>query len=117
MVTARLVAARMSEAELEEAVRSMCRDLGLTRWHVRDSRGSDVAGMPDDILLGPRGVLWRELKSETGALTPDQRRAGSRLERAGQDWAVYRPRDLLSGVIARQLGAIAGLGNHTEETR
>lgn len=93
----------MTEAELEEHIQRQCERLDIFRFHVRDSRRGMMRGLPDDILIGRRRVLWRELKSESGALTPDQRRVGSRLLLAGQDWGVWRPRDLASGIIASQL--------------
>ena len=55
----------MSEAELEEQVRDACKKLGVIRIHIYHARGT-TAGVPDDVLIGPRGVLWRELKTMTG---------------------------------------------------
>jgi hypothetical protein len=98
----------MSEAELEEHVRAGCKDLSILRFHVRDSRGMN-RGLPDDILVGRRGVLWRECKTQKGRLTPEQRAVGEALTVLGQDYAVWRPADWLSGKIARELAALAGL--------
>lgn len=92
---------------LEANLRRLMKDLGLWGFHVRNSIGSEK-GWPDWTILGPEGGLFRELKSERGTVTIDQRRVGSRLTRAGFDWAVWRPRDLVSGVIAVQLARIAG---------
>jgi hypothetical protein len=96
----------MSEAELEEQIRAYCEDLGILRFHVRDSRGM-ARGFPDDILIGRHRLLWRECKSETGSLSPAQRDVGERLRRAGQSFAVWRPRDLASGAILRELREIS----------
>jgi hypothetical protein len=80
---------------------------GLWGYHPQSSY---IGGWPDWVILGPRGGLFRELKSERGTLTPAQRDVGARLYRAGFNWAVWRPRDLLDGTIERQLQAImAGL--------
>lgn len=100
-----VIAARMSEAELEEHVRQYCRDLGVIRFHVHDSRGM-TPGFPDDVLIGRRGLLWRELKSQGGQLSPEQHNVRQALKSAGQDWALWRPADLVSGEILRQLMAI-----------
>ena len=101
------IAAAMSEADLEEGVRALCKDLGILRFHVRDSRGMN-RGLPDDILIGARGVLWRECKSQKGRLTPEQRLTGEALTALGQDFAVWRPSDLLSWRIARELVELSG---------
>ena len=103
------LAAAMSEAELEEHVRAICNDLGVLRIHVYNSRGT-TPGVPDAILIGPRGILWRELKTMRGKLTPAQEQMGHALTVAGQDWGVWRPSLLLSGVIAKELAAISRLG-------
>lgn len=93
---------------LDANVRRLMRDMGLWGYHTRNSIGSE-RGWPDWVILGPGGGLFRELKSERGSLSPDQRRVGSKLTRAGYDWAVWKPRDLYSGVIAAQLARIAGI--------
>jgi len=90
---------------LDAHVRKLMKDLGLEWMHVRNSIGSR-RGFPDLEIWGTR-ILHRELKREDGRLTVDQRRVGSLIAKAGGDWAVWRPSDLLSGVIARQLAAIA----------
>lgn len=91
---------------LEANLRALMKDMNLWGFHVRNSIGSE-RGWPDWVITGPRGALFRELKSERGVLSPDQRRVGSMLTRAGLDWAVWKPRDLFSGVIAAQLAGIA----------
>jgi hypothetical protein len=85
----------MTEAELQYMVAELCAELGLHHHHERDSRRQDeftVPGFPDSVIVGTE-VLFRELKSKDGVLEPAQRRWGSRLERAGGDWAVWRPAD------------------------
>jgi hypothetical protein len=102
------IAAAMSEAKLEEHIRELCKDLGIVRIHVYYSRGT-TPGVPDDILIGPRGILWRELKTMKGKVSPAQQAMGEALLAAGQDWGVWRPDSLLSGEIAYQLAAISAL--------
>lgn len=104
----RYLASRWSEEELQEHVRSLCAALGLAVQHVHDPRRSWLPGWPDLVIIGPAGIRYRELKSETGSLRPDQRSVGSRITRAGGNWAVWRPRDWYSGVIQRQLEEISG---------
>lgn len=98
----------MTEAELMEEVRRMCEALRLDVFHVRDSRGSWGPGFPDLVIAGTR-ILFRECKSHHGSLQPDQRRWGSKIQRGGGDWCVWRPRDLADGTIAAQLTAISPL--------
>ena len=103
-----LQAAAMSEDELEENIRDACKKLGILRFHVRYSKGT-TAGLPDDILIGPRGILWRECKNQVNSLTPAQVKTGEALMVIGQDWATWRPGDWFSGRIRRELAAISGL--------
>jgi|SRR5215472_17895169 len=97
----------MSEAELQERVRGMCAQLGLYHYHPHDSRRSEP-GWPDSTIIGPNGVMFRELKNATRQLTSAQRAVGYRLQALSQDWAVWRPADLLSGRVAAELAALAG---------
>jgi hypothetical protein len=98
----------MSEAELEEQIRDACTKLGVLRFHVRISKGT-TAGLPDDILIGPRGILWRECKNQTYDPTPAQVKTGQALTAIGQDFAIWRPEDWFSGRVARELAGISGL--------
>lgn len=100
------LAAAMSEAELEENIRDTCKKLGILRFHVRISKGT-TAGLPDDILIGPRGILWRECKNATYKPTPAQVKTGEALTAVGQDFAIWRPADWYSGRIVRELRGIS----------
>ena len=97
-----------------ENVRSLCADLGLYAYHAADSRRSWGAGFPDLVIAGPRGILFREAKTENGALTRGQKLWGYRLAESGGDWQVWKPRDLRPlgpghpGTIQRQLLWLAG---------
>lgn len=104
----RAVAYAMSEAELQAAVCRLAEGMHIYWHHVAISLRSR-RGWPDLALLGNGGSIFAELKRETGRLTPDQRMVGIRLTAAGLTWVTWRPSDLLSGTIARQLAAIAGL--------
>lgn len=100
------IAAKMTEAELEENVRALCKHLGLTVQHIHDARRCWVPGWPDLEILGTR-IIHRELKSQHGTLRPEQRRVGSLIVAAGGDWAPWRPADWVNGVIEAQLRGIA----------
>jgi len=100
------LAGKMSEAELEEQIRDACNKLGIIRFHVRVSIGT-TPGLPDDILIGPGGVLWRECKNQKNKPTPEQAKTGEMLTAIGQDFAIWRPEDWFSGRIKRELLAIS----------
>ena len=114
------MAAAMSEDRgpdsLDAHVRKLMRDLGLTGFHVEKSldveknrKNVSVKGWPDWSIRGPRGVLFRELKSQRGRVEPEQREWLDALAAAGADVDVWRPEDLLSGRIAHELTAISAL--------
>lgn len=60
-------------------------------YHTRDSRRSQP-GFPDIVLVKGR-LIFAELKSETGRLTPEQERWLAALRSAGCDVRVWRPSD------------------------
>lgn len=105
MRTAVSVPAGMAEKTLDAHVRVICRDLGLLVYHTFDSRRS-TAGFPDLVVVGPGGVLFRELKTQKGRLTPAQVMWGDALRAAGVNWGVWRPADLVSGRVAQELAAV-----------
>jgi hypothetical protein len=102
---AHLVADTMSEKQLQEHVRKLCRDLGLFHYHSFDSRRSEP-GFPDSVIC-KKGLLYRELKSQTGRLSLAQIRTGRILAEAGADWKTWRPQDLIDGTIMKELQEIA----------
>jgi hypothetical protein len=95
----------MTEAELLASVRELCGWLHLAVYHTHDSRRSDP-GFPDLVIVG-KAVLWRELKADHGRMTLHQHHWRELLQSAGQDWAVWRPADWMSGAIEQQLRALS----------
>ncbi len=91
---------------LDAHVRKLCEGLGLLRYHTHDSRRSP-RGYPDLTICGPRGVLFRELKTQRGKVTYEQQEWLDALTLAGQNAGVWRPASLLSGAIAAELAAIS----------
>lgn len=79
------VARAVTEAELQSWVLQLCKVLGLLVFHSGDSRRDSCAGFPDLLIVGSRGVLYRELKKMSNRTSVDQQRWLSRLARAGQD--------------------------------
>ena len=74
------------------------------RYHNPDSRRSQ-AGFPDLVLISSsrRRALFRELKKQDGRVSPKQKVVLAAMTAAGLDAAVWRPSDLASGRIAREL--------------
>jgi len=88
----------VSEKELQSQVVRMARAFGWMAFHPWDSRRSEW-GFPD-LTLARRGVvLFAELKSATGRLTPAQEAWAAELP----NWHLWRPDDLLDGTIEKEL--------------
>jgi hypothetical protein len=66
--------------------------MGWTCHHHYDSRRSSP-GLPDLLLVRRPRVVWAELKSERGRLTPDQRAWIEELRACGQEVFLWRPSD------------------------
>ena len=95
----------MTEQQLQGAVIDMCKLFGIAWYHPYFSRRS-VPGWPDMAICGTRRFITRELKTAKGKTTPEQERWGRMLREAGISWDVWRPDDLHSGRIQRELQAI-----------
>jgi hypothetical protein len=57
----------------------------------RTAVSADGQGFPDLLLVRER-IIFREIKTDTGQLSHEQRAWGRWLTAAGQDWDVWRPR-------------------------
>lgn len=94
-------ASRMSEEDLLRAVVDLAQLLGLLVHHSRPAltgKGWRTAivghkGLPDLVIVGARGVLYRELKSEKGRPSAEQIQWLDTLAQAGADVALWRPAD------------------------
>lgn len=99
-----MVARDMSEGALLAHVRTLAGELGLLSYHTHDSRRSEP-GWPDLVIAGAeRGVfLVRELKRQNGRVSPEQAQWLHTLRDLGVDADVWRPADLLSGRIEKEM--------------
>lgn len=95
----------LSEKGLLQAVRDLAALLHLRTYHPHDSRRSEP-GFPDLVIIGPGGILWRELKTATGRLSRSQIDWLTALRTAGADAGIWRPNDLANGTITKQLKTI-----------
>lgn len=97
----------MTERQLQALVMDLIDALGLVGFHVFDSRRSNP-GFPDVVAVGRHGVLYRELKTARGRLSPMQVYWLDTLLAAGQDAAVWRPEDWPDR-ITRELRALSAV--------
>jgi hypothetical protein len=106
----------MSEDVLLRTVIDMAQHMGVLAAHFRPAQAKsgrwltavqgDGKGYPDVTLVGPGGVLFRELKADRKYPAPEQRRWLTALDEAGADAGVWRPADLQSGRIEAELRAV-----------
>ena len=82
----------LTEPAWQAQVLQVARLYRWTCYHTYDSRRSQP-GFPDLVLVRDR-VLFRELKTDRGRITPDQQRWLDTLRAAGADADVWRPGDL-----------------------
>ena len=110
-------AAAISEAAFQDKVVRLAKDAGWMVYHTYDSRRSE-AGFPDLVLAHrDHGVIFAELKSASGKLTPAQQKWQNELSDATRlsdcagdryiDVLVWRPADWDSGCIAQWLLGVA----------
>lgn len=95
----------MLEKPFQDGVLKLARFHGFSlAYHTHDSRRS-APGFPDLVLVNPRTgrVLYRELKTNKGRVSPAQQDWLDGLAAAGQDVGVWRPNDLDTGLIVAQL--------------
>lgn len=91
-----------SEKAFQDAVVRMARTQGVLAYHTYDARRSQP-GYPDLTLVGRGDIIWRELKTDKGVLSPEQVVFIEAIQDAGGNADVWRPRDWYSGRIEQEL--------------
>lgn len=100
-----VMAKAMTEQQLQDAITGMCDHLKI-RWHHEVDSRKSKSGFPDLVLAGRRVVFW-ELKTATGRVTPEQNAWLTAVVRAEFGQArVVRPMDLLDGSVQEWLRAL-----------
>lgn len=104
------------EDELLAGAFDVAKRLGILAYHPLPAQFSDGRyttpaqgdgkGWPDAVFAGAGGHIFRELKATKGRVSAEQQKWMDRLAAGGADVAVWRPADLLSGRITRELTAI-----------
>ena len=84
----------MTEAQLAGAVRDLARLFGWRRFHTWIAKHSP-AGFPDEVLVRPPRLIFAELKSAKGKLSPEQEAWLELLEQIpGIEVYIWRPDDI-----------------------
>jgi hypothetical protein len=85
----------ITEADLKEQVRTLCDLFGWKMYFTWTSIHSP-RGFPDLVLANPeqKRVVYAELKSDKGKLTPKQEEWLNTLEECGQEVWLWRPADI-----------------------
>jgi hypothetical protein len=96
------------ESEYLSQVYAICHDARVLFHHCRRGAPGSIDGFPDLVLVGTRGVLFREIKASFG---DDPSRGQTnwiwQLRAAGQDAGIWTVTDLLTGIVADEIALIA----------
>ena len=84
-----------TEADLREQIRTLCKLYGWLMYFTWNSRNSP-SGFPDLVLVNPqqKRVVFAELKTEAGKVTPGQAEWLDALMACGQEVEVWRPQHI-----------------------
>jgi hypothetical protein len=91
-----------TESQFQEQIIHLAQLQGWLVAHFRPARTkdgwrtavqADGQGFPDLVLVRGDRILYREIKSDTGVVSPFQIRWGEALGGAGGDWSIWRPKD------------------------
>lgn len=94
----------MTHAELIARFCQLSWDRGLYVHYCGDARRCEGPGLPDLIIAGPGGVIFREVKSASAPqIRADQKAWLRMLSSSGADVAVWNQADLHSGRVVQQL--------------
>ena len=92
----------MTEKELQANIVRLATFRGWYHYHTYSSKKS-VRGWPDLVLCKPPKLLFVELKSARGRLTPDQEHWLNLLNQTGAFTYIWKPKHWNDGTIERIL--------------
>ena len=105
-----VVAASMTEEQLQGNIIALCKTLRLAVYHTHDSRSS-TKGFPDLVIANGRRLYFAELKNAKRNMTTEQEIWLSWLRVTGVDGPVktflWRPQDWLNGSVEAVLREMA----------
>ena len=93
----------ISEKRLQGAIQQAARLTGWMYYHTHRSDRSPP-GFPDCVLVRGNRLIFAELKSAKGRLTPPQKGWLEALKATGAEVYVWRPSDWLDGTVDGVLG-------------
>jgi len=86
----------INERDFQKSIIDLAEKFGWSVYHVTNVRGNLRAhtspGFPDLVLCKPPRVVFAEIKTEKGKLTPAQEHWQKKLLGSGMDARVWRPR-------------------------
>jgi hypothetical protein len=88
----------VNEKVLQTAIVDLAEIRGWLVYHTHDSRRS-APGFPDLVLVRGERLIFAELKSETGRVSPDQRLWLQALERTDAEVYLWKPEDWPARVL------------------
>ena len=97
----------MKESEYLSEVYHICDFYGAKAHHCNDPKRCHGRGLPDLIIVGKGGVLWREVKTWGDKASPEQTEYLWLLRAIGQDAEVWDELDLQRGIVAAQIARVA----------
>lgn len=89
----------MTERELQDAILELAKVRGWLAYHTHDSRKSQP-GFPDLVLVRDGRLIFAELKSAKGQVSPAQRVWLQRLEATAAEVHLFKPEDWPTRVLA-----------------
>ena len=92
----------MTEKELQANVIRLAHLRGWLHYHTYNSIRSPH-GWPDLVLCRPPQILFVELKSRTGRVSPMQQNWLDCLDACGLQARLWKPKDWLNGTIEKEL--------------
>lgn len=102
MTVTRLPARAMTEGQLQQCIIDLCKVFYLLCYHTHNSQRS-AKGYPDLTIVGPRGIVFAELKNATYKQSLDQRCWEAGIREAGGTFYLWRPEHWHSGEIRETL--------------
>ena len=100
---------KVTEADLREQVRDLCKLFG---WDMKFTWSSihSPKGMLDLLLINreQKRVIFAELKSEKGKMTPEQQETFDELQACGQECYLWRPGDIesIASLLKQEIAGI-----------
>lgn len=98
--------AKLNEASFQKQVEDLCGKHDVLYHHCGTARTCHGKGLPDLLLAGKYHLGFRELKMSGNDPRHEQVTWKYRLLASGQDYKVWYPKDLYSGLIEQELAAL-----------